>query len=80
MRNSWEDKFFSMLMLDNNGDQAAAAADAANLSPTPINEAGPVTVSQQSMDMQGVTSKKDERLDDLPESDDLSDVSSPDLS
>jgi len=89
MRNSWEDKFFSMLMLDGNEQQqqqqqgvaggGANERTAGNLSPTPINEnatatttttGAPVTVSQDSTA---------ERLKTMSESDDLSDVSSPDL-
>ena len=87
MRNSWEDKFFSMLMLDGNEQQqqqqqgvaggGTNERTAGNLSPTPINEnatatttGAPVTVSQDSTA---------ERLKTMSESDDLSDVSSPDL-
>ena len=36
MRNSWEDKFFSMLMLGESEQAAAAAADGTLLGPTPI--------------------------------------------
>jgi hypothetical protein len=72
MRNSWEDKFFSMLMLDGN-EQGISEA---NLSPTPINEGAPITVSDTSMNMQAYAKS---RLQQLPEQDDLSDVSSADL-
>jgi HSF-type DNA-binding len=72
MRNSWEDKFFSMLMLDGN-EQGISEA---NLSPTPINEGAPITVSDASMNMQAYAKS---RLQQLPEQDDLSDVSSADL-
>lgn len=61
MRNSWEDKFFSMLMLGENGEPVQAAgtgpADAAGMvGPTPLapgataaNPMAPVTVSNDHM-------------------------------
>lgn len=75
MRNSWEDKFFSMLMLEGND---AVGMNDMNLSPTPIG--GPVTVSdnsgsvnmQSSIPMKGPISRSSG-------DDDLSDVSSGDL-
>jgi HSF-type DNA-binding len=75
MRNSWEDKFFSMLMLE--GNEPGGINDV-NLSPTPIG--GPVTVSdnsgsgnlQSSMPVKGPISRSSG-------DDDLSDVSSGDL-
>jgi len=72
MRNSWEDKFFSMLMLDGNGDPTGGTNAPADLSPTPINEnamnAAPLTVSNDSTMS---------RMKTMPEGegDDLSDVS-----
>jgi len=60
MRNSWEDKFFSMLMLDSNGENVGAAVGPVDASgmvgPTPLAPGGhmgsnqmsaPVTVSDQ---------------------------------
>jgi hypothetical protein len=73
MRNSWEDKFFSMLMLDGN-EQGITEA---NLFPTPIDEGTPVVVSQSSMSAQAMS--KSGPLRQLLEEDDLSDVSSSDL-
>jgi len=57
MRNSWEDKFFSMLMLegDQNGAAAQGMVDNGMINPTPIapgltvGSMAPVTVSNQSM-------------------------------
>jgi hypothetical protein len=78
MRNSWEDKFFSMLMLDgNNAETGGGDANGGDgdLSPTPINESSvkgaPVTVSNDSMTLATIRSG--------PDSDDLSDVSNPDM-
>ena len=78
MRNSWEDKFFSMLMLDgNNAETGGVDANGGDvdLSPTPINESAvkgaPVTVSNDSMTLATIRSG--------PDSDDLSDVSNPDM-
>jgi len=62
LRNSWEDKFFSMLMLDENGNATnaaqAAAAASGNSSMTPGTttsangqQGGPVRVSDRSLDM-----------------------------
>jgi hypothetical protein len=68
MQSTWEDKMFSMLMLD--GAIDAGMADASNLMPTPIKENPPI-VSQDSM----LPNSKQE-LEELPEADDLSDVSS----
>ena len=45
MRNSWEDKFFSMLMLEANDQNIISES---NVSPTPIN-VGPVTISEESI-------------------------------
>ena len=59
MRNSWEDKFFSMLMLDSNDQNGAAAAAHAIMSPTPIgnntNLGAPAVVSNRSVDFTGGT-------------------------
>lgn len=71
MRTSWEDKFFSMLMLDGNEHSVTEA----NLSPTPIEEGTPVTISEASMNVM----EKSGPLRQLAEQDDLSDVSSSDL-
>jgi HSF-type DNA-binding len=77
MRNSWEDKFFSMLMLDNNNSEQPLTE--ANLSPTPIAERAPATVSNTSMTLQSLSNDKGS-LQNLPEQDDdLSDVSSGDM-
>jgi hypothetical protein len=77
MRNSWEDKFFSMLMLDNNNSEQPLTE--ANLSPTPIAERTPATVSNTSMTLQSLSTDKG-NLQNLPEQDDdLSDVSSGDM-
>lgn len=73
MRTTWEDKFFSMLMLDGS-DQGVTEA---NLSPTPINEGPPATVSETSTVLQTMANKA--RLQQHSEQDDLSDVSSSDL-
>ena len=78
MRNSWEDKFFSMLMLDGtNAETSGVNGGDVDLSPTPIDESAvhhraPVTISNDGMTL---SNRKGES-----ESDDLSDVSSPDLS
>jgi len=78
MRNSWEDKFFSMLMLDGNGESSGGEAD---LSPTPINESAvgkaPVTVSHDSMTMAKMKTMPE---GDGEDNDDFSDVSNPDMS
>jgi HSF-type DNA-binding len=74
MRNSWEDKFFSMLMLEGN-DQGMGDV---NLSPTPIG--GPVTVSDSSGVNVGELTRKAQMAEPLTtQDDDLSDVSSGDL-
>ena len=76
MRNSWEDKFFSMLMLEGN-DQGM---NDVNLSPTPIG--GPVTISDNSssINMQSLPGKGPiSRTAAASGDDDLSDVSSGDL-
>ena len=81
MRSSWEDKFFSMLMLDGNNAETSGVdgnGGDVDLSPTPINESAvhhgaPVTISNDGMTLP-------QRKTGEPDSDDLSDVSSPDLS
>jgi hypothetical protein len=73
MRNSWEDKFFSMMMLGDVSDQTLSES---NLSPTPIGGA-PVTVTESSsIDVRELTRKSQ-----VPQQqdDDLSDVSNSDL-
>jgi len=79
MRNSWEDKFFSMLMLDGNGESSGGEAD---LSPTPINESAvgkaPVTVSNDSTAMAKMKTMPEG--DDDDDDGDFSDVSNPDMS
>ena len=87
LRNSWEDKFFSMLMLDENGNATNAAAAAAVASggdgvvPQTANNAGgphsgPVRVSDRSLDIDsnGMPIQNHE-----PGADDLSSVSSSDM-
>jgi hypothetical protein len=91
LRNSWEDKFFSMLMLEANDQNIISES---NVSPTPIN-VGPITISEetgidisqlnntaqlqqipmQSSTMAAGTSNSNNDEDD----DELSDVSSGDL-
>ena len=87
LRNSWEDKFFSMLMLDENGNatnaaQAAAAASGnAPMAPGTTTSAngqqgGPVKISDRSLDIDsnGMPLQNHE-----PGADDLSSVSSSDM-
>jgi hypothetical protein len=73
MRNSWEDKFFSMLMLGETEQNAAAAANGALLGPTPIAPGatpsnGPVTVSSGSMGQRFGQNTENEDLSDVSES------------
>jgi hypothetical protein len=73
MRNSWEDKFFSMLMLGETEQNAAAAANGAVLGPTPIAPGatpsnGPVTVSSGSMGQRYGQNTENEDLSDVSES------------
>lgn len=75
MRNSWEDKFFSMMMLDG----VEQGLNDVNFSPNPIVDGAPMTVSESSMDVQQAAAANKSRLHQLPEQDDLSDVSSSDL-
>jgi hypothetical protein len=87
LRNSWEDKFFSMLMLEAN-DQGMTEA---NMLPTPIG-IGPVTVSEQtgvdltlhptSQPLSQLSQPSQQSLtpsNDINDDDELSDVSSGDL-
>jgi len=84
LRNSWEDKFFSMLMLDENGNAtnaAQAAAAASSVAPGTTTSAngqqgGPVRVSDSSLDMDsnGLMLQNQEHG-----ADDLSSVSSSDM-
>jgi HSF-type DNA-binding len=75
MRNSWEDKFFSMLMLEGNDP---GAINDMNLSPTPIG--GPVTVSDNSGSVTMMSSFPAKGpISRSSGDDDLSDVSSGDL-
>jgi hypothetical protein len=74
MRNTWEDKFFSMLMLGEAEQSAASAVShSALLGPTPIAPGatpsnGPVTVSSGSMGQQyGTHSNESEELSDVSE-------------
>lgn len=83
MRNSWEDKFFSMLMLGESEQNAAAAANGALLGPTPIapgatpsnnmsmgmghHSGGPVTVSNGSMSQHFGEGTENEDLSDVSE-------------
>jgi hypothetical protein len=87
LRNSWEDKFFSMLMLEANDQNISES----NVSPTPIN-VGPATISEETV----INMNNGAQLPQLPtqsstmemganssnnagDDDDLSDVSSGDL-
>lgn len=82
MRNSWEDKFFSMLMLDGSGEPNSGESNGGepDLSPTPINESAvgnaPVTVSHDAAAMAKMETTPEGTGDD----DDFSDVSNPDVS
>ena len=92
LRNSWEDKFFSMLMLDENGNAtnaaaAAAAASAGDFGPTPMapgatalangqQQNGPVRVSDRSL---GIDSNGMPLRNNERGADDLSSVSSSDM-
>jgi hypothetical protein len=72
MRNTWEDKFFSMLMLGEAEQNAAAFANGALLGPTPIAPGatpsnGPVTISSGSMGQQFGHSEANEDLSDVSE-------------
>ena len=75
LRNSWEDKFFSMLMLDENGNATNAAAAAAAASGGE-HQGGPVRISDRSLDIDsnGMPIQNHE-----PGVDDLSSVSSSDM-
>jgi len=72
MRNSWEDKFFSMLMLEGNGDQTA---NAANVAPTPIVGGNNVTSSEAPATVSNRSSNFTPNTGD----NDLSSVSSADM-
>ena len=83
LRNSWEDKFFSMLMLDENGNATNAAQAAAvaaggdgTMQQTANGHVGPVRVSDRSLDIDsnGMPLQNHE-----PGADDLSSVSSSDM-
>ena len=84
LRNSWEDKFFSMLMLEANDQNIISES---NVSPTPIN-AGPITISEET----GINMSKFKNIAQIPihsstmapgksnnDEDELSDVSSGEL-
>lgn len=82
MRNSWEDKFFSMLMLDSEQNGSSSNPHDSNVMPTPLapgissnaNAQAPVTVSDRSADINGQLSAHHENNDD-----DLSSVSTSDM-
>ena len=76
MRNSWEDKFFSMLMLDGTNDAANNTGANNTIMPTPIGDnnnaaSSPPVVSNRSEDFSGNNQTAGD--------DDLSDVSSTDM-
>jgi hypothetical protein len=76
MRNSWEDKFFSMLMLDaneqQNGGNAANAHAHAIMDPTPMGNKPNINASP-------VVSNEFVRNSPVPGEGDLSSVSSSDM-
>ena len=92
LRNSWEDKFFSMLMLDENGQSTGATAQTVNnegmMAPAPLVNTGPMgmtgnvgapvpsMVSEPSLESNAGSKQ---RNDDSIPTEDLSSVSSSDI-